>query len=125
MTGQVKEEILTRLGELGLWVSEGQVRFDPVLLRGGEFLETAETFRYFDVAGREATIALEPGSLAFTYCQVPVVYRLSDERKIDLHLADGSTRTVEGWALDRESSAELFRRTGAIVRIEVSLRPGL
>ncbi|MBT8405546.1 MAG: hypothetical protein KJP18_16930, partial [Gemmatimonadetes bacterium] len=125
MTGMVKEEILTRLGELGLWVSEGQVRFDPVLLRGGEFLETAETFRYFDVAGREATIALEPGSLAFTYCQVPVVYRLSDERKIDLHLADGSTRTVEGWALDRESSAELFRRTGAIVRIEVSLRPGL
>ena len=125
MTGMVKEEILTRLGELGLWVSEGQVRFDPVLLRPSEFLETSETFRYFDLEGRDATIELEPGTLAFTYCQVPVVYRRSDARKIDLHLADGTVRTVEGWALDGESSAELFRRTGSITRVEVSLRPGL
>jgi hypothetical protein len=96
-----------------------------VLLRPSEFLETPETFRYFDLEGRDATIELEPGTLAFTYCQVPVVYRRSDERKIDLHLADGTVRTVEGWTLDRESSAELFRRTGSITRVEVSLRPGL
>ena len=32
MTGQVKEEILTRWGELGLRFEQGQVRFDPVLI---------------------------------------------------------------------------------------------
>jgi hypothetical protein len=32
MTGQVKEEILTRWGELGVRFEAGQIRFDPVLL---------------------------------------------------------------------------------------------
>lgn len=36
MTGQVKEEILTRWGELGLRFVQGQVRVDPVLLDHGE-----------------------------------------------------------------------------------------
>lgn len=36
MTGQVKEEILTRWGELGLRFEGGQIRFDPVLLEAGE-----------------------------------------------------------------------------------------
>ena len=33
MTGQVKEEILTRFGELGVRVEEGAIVFEPVLLR--------------------------------------------------------------------------------------------
>ena len=125
MTGMVKEEILTRLGELGLWISGGQVRFDPVLLRATEFLESSRTFRYFDLDGHEGAIELEAGMLAYTYCQVPVVYRRSDEQKIELHLADGSTRSVDGWTLDADSSAALFRRTGEITRLEVWVRPGL
>jgi len=36
MTGQVKEEILTRWGELGLRFEAGQIRFDPVLLEASE-----------------------------------------------------------------------------------------
>ena len=36
MTGQVKEEILTRWGELGLRFQGGQIRFDPVLLDPAE-----------------------------------------------------------------------------------------
>jgi len=36
MTGQVKEEILTRWGELGLRVQAGRVRFDPQLLDAAE-----------------------------------------------------------------------------------------
>ena len=38
MTGQVKEEILTRFGELGIRVSDGRVRFQPTLLRPQELL---------------------------------------------------------------------------------------
>ena len=36
MTGQVKEEILTRWGELGLRFEAGKIRFDPVLLDANE-----------------------------------------------------------------------------------------
>ena len=125
MTGQVKEEILTRLGELGLWVRDGQVHFDPVLLRESEFFRAPEEFRYYDVHGRADSMSLEPDTLVFTYCQVPVVYRRGDAPGISLHLADGSCRRVEGWSLDPATSAELFRRSGAVVRMEVSLRPGL
>jgi hypothetical protein len=125
MTGQVKEEIITRLGELGLQVEDGQVHFDPVLLRRGEFLSEPETFEHYDVDGRPQTLELEEQTLVFTYCQVPVVYRISGEPKITLHLLDGTTRTVDGLSLDEISSREIFRRSGKIVRVEVSLTPGL
>jgi hypothetical protein len=125
MTGQVKEEIITRLGELGLWVRNGCVAFDPLLLRRCEFLEREETFEFFDLAGEVQTIALEPGALAFTYCQVPVVYQRSDENRITLRLADGTVEQRSGLALDPAISAELFRRSGRIVRIDVFLSPGL
>ncbi len=125
MTGQVKEEILTRLGELGLSVRDGRVSFSPVLLRRSEFLSGPEAFDYYDVAGRPQTLELEARTLAFTYCQVPVVYRMSEERKLTLHLADGTTRNLEGLVLDEASSREIFRRSGKIARVEASLPPGL
>ncbi|MDX1501872.1 MAG: hypothetical protein R3325_05875, partial [Thermoanaerobaculia bacterium] len=125
MTGQVKEEILTRLGELGLSVRAGQVRFRPLLLRRSELLAEPEVFEYYDVAGRPRALELDRGTLAFTYCQVPVVYRQARRRGLELHLADGTVRKVEGLVLDRESSSALFRRSGEIERIEASLTPGL
>jgi hypothetical protein len=125
MTGQVKEEIITRLGELGVSVREGRVRFHPVLLRRSEFLLEAETFEYYDVEGQLETLELEPQTLGFTYCQVPIVYRMSEEPQVTLHLTDGTHRTLAGLVVDEASSREVFRRSGAIVRIEVSLLPGL
>ena len=38
MTGQVKEDILSRFGELGVFVKEGRLFFNPCLLRKDEFL---------------------------------------------------------------------------------------
>ena len=51
MTGQVKEEILTRQVEMGLFVNDGQITFDPVLLRQEEFLTQPTTFEYFNLEG--------------------------------------------------------------------------
>jgi transcriptional regulator of NAD metabolism len=125
MTGQVKEEVLTRLGELGLRVSEGCIRFEPVLLRRSEFFEAPESFRYFDVRGEAVGLRLEAESLVFTYCQVPIIYRLSETAAIELTLHDGTTRTIEGSSLEASDSSELFRRSGRIRRIDVFLMPGL
>ncbi len=79
MTGQVKEEILTRFGELGLRVQDGAITFDPVLLRPEEFLPTSAQFDYIDLAGCPRTLPLPAGTLAFTYCQVPVVLACGKE----------------------------------------------
>jgi hypothetical protein len=125
MTGQVKEEIITRLGELGLSVRDGRVSFNPVMLRRSEFLSSPDTFDYYDVAGKLRTLALEENTLVFTYCQVPIVYRISEERRLTLALSDGTTRNLEGLVLARSSSDEIFRRSGQIARIDVSLTPGL
>jgi len=54
MTGQVKEEILTRWGELGLRFQDGQIRIDPVLIDAAELPEG--------------------GNLGFTLARVP--YRI-------------------------------------------------
>ncbi len=121
MTGQVKEEIITRFGELGVVVDSGVARFVPALLRPAEFITRAQSFRYLDVAGMWRNIELPAGSLAFTWCQVPIVYRLDDTRPPTLEIlrSDGSRQACAGTELAAESSTELFRRSGAILRLEV------
>ena len=54
MTGQVKEDILCRFGELGVRVKDGKVSFRPTLLRDDEFLPN--------------------GSLSFSYCGAQITY---------------------------------------------------
>jgi hypothetical protein len=124
MTGQVKEEILTRFGELGVRVEDGVVSFRPVLLESEEFLREPAVFRYYEVRGTPASIELDAGTIAFTFCQVPVVYERAEGRGgIRVTLDDGSERVIEGDRLDRELSRELFGRSGRISRIHVGI-PG-
>ena len=78
MTGQVKEEILTRWAELGVQVSKGRLTFAPKLLRRAEFFVEPHEFSYVDLNGIEEIWNLPAESLAVTYCQVPVCYRLAD-----------------------------------------------
>ncbi|MDB6068003.1 MAG: hypothetical protein JWR26_4211 [Pedosphaera sp.] len=121
LTGQVKEDILCRMGELGIFVRGGRIFFRPLLLRREEFLTTAGPFRYFDVAGLEKRIALKKHSLAFTYCQVPVIYRLARERSLMVSFTDGTIIRSEELCLDSGVSRLIFDRAGKVDRIVVSL----
>jgi hypothetical protein len=124
MTGQVKEEILTRFGELGVRVSGGRVNLDVGLLRAREFVPGLQTFRFLDVDGRWQELAVPESGLAFTWCQVPFVYRLDDsaEPAVTVTLDDGSDLTPNGLTLPTELSAELFQRSGRIRRIELVVK---
>jgi hypothetical protein len=51
MTGQVKEDFLTRFSELGVEVRAGRVTFLPWIIPAAEFLERPATFPYIDPAG--------------------------------------------------------------------------
>lgn len=119
MTGQVKEDVISRFGELGVIIQDGHINFLPALLRKEEFLDKAGTFTYVDMEGEFKTIFLEAGSLAFTLVQVPVVYHSGNKARIVISRADGRHDTIDSHLLDRETSWSIFGRTGEIRQIDV------
>jgi hypothetical protein len=118
MTGQVKEDLLSRFGELGVRVEGGKLRFEPTIMRAQEFLTEAKVFSYLNVEGEGEELALEAGSLAFTVCQVPVVYVKSDVAAMVVRTKEGDVK-LAGTELDPHWSSKLFQRTGEIKSIEV------
>ena len=54
MTGQVKEDIISRFIELGVRVQDGQIHFNPMMLTDADFTD---------------------GELRFTYCGTEIIYR--------------------------------------------------
>ncbi|MEM1173698.1 MAG: hypothetical protein AAF545_10240 [Pseudomonadota bacterium] len=125
MTGQVKEEILTRFGELGLRIRDGRARFQPALLRPHEFLGHSGEFRFLDVHDHWQKIARPSQSLAYTWCQVPVIYVIDDTQAsgVTLTLADDRTRTIDGLELSRRETQAITAREGTIRKVTVRL-PG-
>ena len=129
MTGQVKEEILCRFGELGLRVDNGTVRFQPSLLRAREFMAESRDTGYVDVDGNWQTITVPENGLLFTWCQVPIIYTLYDDDSAEAGITvicdDATEHAFAQMALSPEFSEELFQRNGRIRQINVSLRANL
>ena len=122
MTGQVKEEILTRRGELGIHVQDGRLRFAPRLLDADEFLAEDGCFQYRDIAGSQHEMTVPRGSLVFTLCQVPVVYERDESApRIQLDYADGTTAEFSGDSLTEAISQDIFGRTGHVTRLRVGI----
>jgi hypothetical protein len=125
MTGQVKEDILSRFGELGVLVKNGQLQFNPCLLRKSEFLEEAKVFEYVDVHLERRQLPLEKGSLCFTYCQVPVVYTLADENRLTITHKTGEPTTLSDLTVDKNNSLKIFERRGEIVQITAFIQSSI
>ena len=116
MTGQVKEEILTRFGELGCFVIKGTIYFNPKLLRISEFLAENETFAYTDTQNRDCQIKIQKNQLAFTYCQVPVIYELSKKGEwlIEHYDKSGKVNKIKNNTLNSKVSKQIFERKNNI-----------
>jgi hypothetical protein len=125
MTGQVKEDIINRWAVLGVRVNEGVISFEPYILKKEEFLLENRSFFYFDLAKEKKEIPLSPGSMAFTYCQVPIVYTLADEQRIHIEFQDGSNETIMGNKLPKELSSAVFERDGNVRKLEVFVRDSI
>jgi hypothetical protein len=121
MTGQVKEDLLSRLSELGVEITGGRIAFLPHLIQPGEFLAGPAPFHGVDLAFEPTTLNLEAGSYAFTLCQVPVVAHRLGEARIQITMRGGSRRTLQGLEVDPETSAAIFGRTGEVERLDVFL----
>jgi hypothetical protein len=121
MTGQVKEDLLSRWGELGIEVQEGILTFDPFMLRRDEFLTKKQDYVYVNVLKERCSIELEKDSIGFTYCQVLIIYQTSQTSKIEVHYNDGAQRIIEGNQLDLTVSRMIFKRTHEIHKLVVFL----
>ena len=81
MTGQVKEDIISRFFELGVSVHDGQITFCPTMLTDADYVN---------------------GELRFTYCGTQVIYRkgakngltLSKEQSNHIFARDGKIKEI-------------------------------
>lgn len=121
MTGQVKEDILTRKGELGVKVHEGKLMFQPSLLNKNQFLQQDEKVNFITLENKPLSITLEKGSLAFTICQVPIIYKLSDKNHIQVKFNNGDIVTTSSLTMSHELSKKIFERTGEIIQVSVTV----
>ena len=119
MTGQVKEDILSRFGELGVTIDNGIISFNPQLIEKKELKAEANTFHYYSLEKKWETIELPANSLAFTYCQVPIVYSHGNELQLKIHLNDGTTLEKDTTSLNTEESESVFHRRDEIAAIYV------
>ena len=119
MTGQVKEDILSRFGELGVFVKNGKLIFNPCLLRKNEFLPEPKSFDYVDLNFNKKTLALETNSLCFTYCQIPIIYKISNQKAIEVLYNDRNIQKFNDLTLDVKTSKQVFERTNEIEHIVV------
>ena len=86
-----------------------------------ELLTAPADFEYLALDGQFRTLVLAAGELGFTYCQVPVVYRVGRQR--GLVVWRGVTKQELGGAsaLPADLSAAIFGRTGRVTRVDVTV----
>jgi len=113
LTGQVKEGVLCRFGELGVEFSGGQLSFHPRMLRDAEFSEEALE-----------DLGLAANTMSFTIARTPVVYHRSKDltdASATVYFSDGSTESVADACLSPVLTSEITGQSGRIERIEVKI----
>jgi hypothetical protein len=118
LTGQVKEDVISRFGELGVLVKNGKISFNPSLLNRNELLQQTETFSYFDLEGNQKSVELSSGQIGFTFCQVPVIYTFGSKNSTSVFFKNGEIKHFGNNEIDEKTSAAIFSRSGEVERIE-------
>lgn len=116
MTGQVKEDILIRMTELGVRIVEGSLWLDPRLLEPCEFHTKAGCLEFVALPGELQSLPLPENSLAFTFCQVPFVYQLGNRTELVISI-DGKPVRRDELFLTWDETQSLFAREGRITRV--------
>lgn len=119
MTGQVKEDVISRVLELGGRVKAGQVSFEPFLFDRKEFAIHETAFNFLAIDGTRSELKLSAGEFGWAWCQCPIVYRQSNQNSMALTLASGEVVQRDRLELTAEESRHLFQRSSHIKKIEI------
>ena len=122
MTGQVKEDILSRFGEMGVFVKDGKIKFHPTIMKHEEFLQEPRVFKYVDLERNIISLDLKKGMLGLTICQVPVIYHASDNEVIEILFANGTSQNIVGHEVDESISQSIFNRDKKIIKLNVYIQ---
>ncbi len=98
MTGQVKESVIMRRGELGVMVKNGQITFESAFLRHCEFDENSE--------------------VGFTCYGVKCVYKKSSQKGVVVH-KNNEILKQDSHTLCLQDSKSMFDKLGEISLIEI------
>jgi len=110
MTGQVKEDIISRFFELGVVIKEGQLKIQPVILKYNEFIQpSVNDHDQFPM-------------LSFTYCSIPVIYLIDGKSGIDILKQDKTTEHIDVYSLSHAQSQRVFNRDKTILKLIVHFR---
>jgi ketosteroid isomerase-like protein len=123
MTGQVKEDVLCRMLEIGARVRDGQAEFEPSLFEATEFHQADEMFEFVGLDGSLQRLPLNEGQFGWTWCQVPVVYHRSEKVGLQIASAAGELESRDELRLTADETTRLFGRDGTIARIDVFFNP--
>ena len=121
MTGQVKEDILARISELGVKMKGGKLQFHPSLLQKKEFLSQAKEVNFILEDSSKKVMKLDENSLAFTVCQVPIIYKIDSSNALTVYYKNGTKEVFQTLELDKKTSEKIFQRTGEVESVFVSL----
>lgn len=111
MTGQVKEDILSRWIELGINIQNGQIIIQPVLLRKEDFI----------LPGKNGIKKIPKPYLKFSYCGVPFEYIMDDHEGICVHYNWGDVMRCGGFTIDKETSRDIATRSERILKVQVKI----
>jgi hypothetical protein len=103
MTGQVKEDILSRFNELGLLVANGEILVSPILLYSEDFIDKQD--------------------LNFTYCSTPFTYRKGNSKSIEIIWNDDISKptVINSYTIPENISMCIFKREAKIARVVVNI----
>ena len=60
--------------------------------------------------------------LGYTYCQVPVIYHLSEKDwSLNIHFTDGMVENIKGNKVSQSVSKSIFHRNGLIKEVLVEI----
>jgi hypothetical protein len=123
MTGQVKEEILTRQAELGIQIKNGCIHFIPNLIQARDFLDKEQTFTFYSLKNEWKEMKIPAQSFVLTFCQTPIIFQYGEKQQIEVMYEDHVQKIESGATLTEENSQSIFAREGKIIYLIVSIPP--
>ena len=123
MTGQVKEEILTRQAELGIRIQNGCIHFIPHMIHARDFSAKEQTFTFYSLKNEWKEMKLPQKSFFLTVCQTPIIFQYGDEQQIKIQWSDASEEIESSAILSPEISKSIFAREAKIEQITVTIPP--
>ena len=121
MTGQVKEDVICRMRELGVFYDHGTIQFVPNMVSRTDFLHHKRTIEFQSIRGELQHISLDEGTLFFSICQTPIRYALADTTEVTIYWSNGNVQSSATLLLPPIVSSSILARTGDITLIHVAL----